>query len=210
MILLCFVCVFLYKAALHESQLDLNQLTAQQTPDFGGLFSIFDWLYSSAGCLPHLPPNVTQCGPAYFGAEMGPAGREEAETMLCLGRYRGRSLGVPFQNPGFKGAHGWVWGIRRGDSCPPRSGVGVTNTEWISADVEASLGPVHWTGFGCLCRSPYCGVSHAALLSSAGLRSPTPWCARQNWQCCLPDLKDCDIQVGCSSDLGLWLLHQSK
>lgn len=177
MILLCFVCVFLYKAALHESELDLNYSQQGQTLDFGGLFSVFDWLYSCAGCLSHLPPNATQCGPAYFGEEVGPAGREEAETILCLGGCRERSLGVPFQNPGFKGTHGWVWVIKRRDNCPPRSGIGVTNTEWIAVDAEASLGPMHLAGFDCFYRSPYWGVSRAALFSSAGLRSPTPWCA---------------------------------
>lgn len=45
--------------------------------------------------------------------------------------------------------HGWMWGIKRGDSCPPRCGGVVTHTEWISVDVEASLVPVHWAGFDC-------------------------------------------------------------
>lgn len=141
---------------------------------------------------------------------MGPAGREEAETILCLGGRGEKSPGVPFQNPGFEGRHGWVWGIKSGDNCTLRSGVGVTHPEWISVDAEATLGPVHSAGSDCFCTSPCCGVSRAALLSSAELRSPTPWCARQDWQQCLPDLKDCDIRVGCSSDLRLCLLHQSK
>lgn len=34
---------------------------------------------------------------------------------------------VPFQNPGFSGARAWAGGIRRGENCPPRSDVGVTN-----------------------------------------------------------------------------------
>lgn len=103
-----------------------------------------------------------------------------------------------------------MWGIKRGDNCPPRSGVVVTHTEWISVAIEASLVPVHWAEFDCFCTSPYCGVSHAALLSSAELRSAALWCARQNWQYCLPDLEDCDVQVGWSSDLRLWLLHQRE
>lgn len=93
----------------------------------------------------------------------------------CVWKDAGKEAwGVPFQNPGFKGRNGWVWNSKRGDNCTPRSGVGVTSTEWISVDVKASLGPVHWDGFDCFCRSPCCVVSRAALLSSAELRYGVP------------------------------------
>jgi len=39
---------------------------------------------------------------------MGPSSREEAEAMSAVsGGMHGEGLGVPFQNPGFKGALSW-------------------------------------------------------------------------------------------------------
>lgn len=61
--------------------------------------------------------------------------------MLYLGGIQGKEPGVPFQNPGFKGARAWVCGNRRGENYPPRPGAGVTNTEWISVDV----GDLSWS-----------------------------------------------------------------